>query len=96
MNELYPIGSLVTIKNTPTPLMIMGYLPIVKERVYDYIGVPYPTGLISEKSTMAFDHVLIEELVSKGYEDEDCKVILQAIPRLVSGVVAMKVAKEEE
>ena len=96
MNELYPIGSLVMVNNIPTPVMVMGYLPIVSGRLYDYIGVPYPTGFISSKSTMVFDHKLVEKLVAKGYEDEDCDAFLQAIPRFVSGVVATKVAQEGE
>lgn len=96
MNELYPIGSLVTVKNIPTPLMVIGYLPVINDRIYDYIGVPYPTGLVSMKSTMVFDHTLIEECIAEGYKDEDCEVILQAIPRYISGVVAANKAKEGE
>ena len=96
MNEFYPIGSLVMIQNVPTPIMVMGYLPSVNERLYDYVGVPYPTGFVSPKSTVTFDHKLIEKCVAEGYADEDCKTILKAIPTYVSGIVANKAAKEGE
>ena len=92
MNELFPIGTIVTIKGINKPVMIIGYLPKVNERVYDYMGVPYPTGMVSEKSTLVFDHGVLEKLVAEGYKDEDGDKLLKAIPRLVSGLAAMQEA----
>ena len=96
MNELFPLGTIVTLKGINKPVMIIGYLQNVNGHVYDYLGVPYPTGLVSPKSSLVFDHGVLEKLVAKGYEDEDSKVFLNAIPRLVTGVAAYNQAQKGE
>ena len=96
MNELFPLGTIVMLKGIKKPVMIVGYLQNVNGRVYDYLGVPYPTGLGSSKSTLVFDHGTLEKLVVKGYEDEDSSVFLKALPRLVSGVAAYQEAQKGE
>ena len=93
MNELFPLGTIVTIKGINKPVMIIGYLQNVNGRIYDYMGVPYPTGLVSPQSTIVFDRGVLEKLVAEGYKDEDGDVFLKAIPRLVSGVAAIQEAQ---
>ena len=96
MKELFAIGSIVTIKGITKPVMIMGYLHSANGKMYDYIGVPYPSGLISKQSAIAFNHEFLETLVAEGYKDEDCGNLLKALPRLVSGAAAIKEAQKGE
>lgn len=96
MNELFPLGTIVTIKGVKKPVMIIGYLQKVNGRVYDYMGVPYPTGMVSQKSTIVFDRGLLDRLVAKGYQDEDGEAFLNAVPRLVSGIAAYQQVQEGE
>ena len=96
MNELLPIGSLVILENISKPVMILSYLPEHKGRVFDYLGVFYPVGLVSNKSAMIFNQSGIEKLIVKGYEDEDCRKFLPTIPLAVSEMIAEAEAKKGE
>ena len=96
MNELYGLGTIVTIKGINKPIMIMGYLQKVDGQIYDYLGVPYPSGLVSKKSAIAFNHNTLETLISEGYKDEEGEVFLKALPRLVAGAAALKESNGEE
>ncbi|MFD1414128.1 DUF4176 domain-containing protein [Oceanobacillus jeddahense] len=42
-----------------------------EQPMYDYIGVPYPEGYISQEYTYAFNHLDIIDIVSRGYEDDE-------------------------
>lgn len=94
MKNLFPVGTIVTIKGMGQPLMITGYYQVYEEKVYDYVGVLYPTGLLSKQSTMVFNHEMLEGLVAGGYKDEDCEKLLKAMPRIVSGLAALSQVKE--
>lgn len=68
MNEKYlPIGSVVKFKDNM--VMIVGY-KIAKYtdeiKVFDYEGIAYPTGTLSENKYY-FNHEDIEELLSTGF-----------------------------
>lgn len=87
--KLYPIGTIVHLKGIAHPIMIIGFYQVYEEKVYEYVGVPYPTGLVSTNSMMAFRPPLIEALLAKGYEDENAKKLDRAMDRIVSGINAM-------
>lgn len=74
-NELLPIGSVVLLKNAEKRLMITGVFPIQteEEEVYDYVAVVYPEGYIGPRSNYVFNHGDIEEILFKGYDDEERK-----------------------
>ena len=61
VQELFPIGSVVKLRNGIRPLMIFGIKQTNLEtnEEYDYIGVQF-----------LFNHEDIEEVISKGYTDE--------------------------
>ena len=41
--------------------------------MYDYIGVPYPEGYISQEYTYVFNHSDIIDIIFRGYEDGEEK-----------------------
>ena len=69
MNEFLPIGSVCRLKTGKIKIMIMGYSVKDKEnpdKTYDYLGCPYPTGVISSKDNLYFNHDQIEEVFYKA------------------------------
>lgn len=56
-------------------IIIMGVMQIKKDessyKVYDYLGVSYPEGYIGKETTLLFDHDCIQEVIFKGYADEE-------------------------
>ena len=96
MNELFPLGTIVTLKEHEGPIMIMGYYQNVNDRVYDYIGVPYPQGFISKNAALVFDHSALDLLVSKGYEDEEAKQFLVQLPEVMAVAGAYHEAQKGE
>ena len=75
IEELLPVGSVVLLKEAQKKIIIMGVMQIKKDeseyKVYDYLGVPYPEGYIGEETTVLFDRESIQEVIFKGYADEE-------------------------
>ncbi|WP_143804674.1 DUF4176 domain-containing protein, partial [Paraliobacillus ryukyuensis] len=44
---------------------------ITEQTMYDYIGVPYPEGYISQEYTYVFSHSDIIDIIFRGYEDQE-------------------------
>ena len=87
-SELLPVGSVVLLKNALKKLMIIGLMPIKHQEsgedlAYDYMGVPYPEGYIAQESAMLFNHDSINEIIFTGYSDDDRKIFVEAIQKLV-------------
>ncbi|WP_088052177.1 DUF4176 domain-containing protein [Virgibacillus dakarensis] len=87
METLLPYGTIVLLKGGNKRLVIYGRKQIVtgeggediqtqeeeitEQTMYDYIGVPYPEGYISQEYTYAFNHSDIIDIIFRGYEDEE-------------------------
>ncbi|GGB34736.1 hypothetical protein GCM10011409_10230 [Lentibacillus populi] len=87
METLLPNGTIVLLKGGNKRLVIYGRKQIVtgeggediqtqeeeitEQTMYDYIGVPYPEGYISQEYTYAFNHSDIIDIIFRGYEDEE-------------------------
>ena len=73
VNELLPIGSIVLLEGAEKKLMIfgVGQTQLEEKKDFDYIGVVYPEGNMGEGSQFLFNHSDIEEIVFRGYEDEE-------------------------
>jgi len=70
MKEILPIGSIVLLDGATDTLMIIGYLPKgIDEVKRDYMGVPYPTGLMDMDSVKAFNRTDIKEVIFEGNKD---------------------------
>lgn len=72
--ELLPIGSVVLLKGGSKKLMIIGLKPVKEEEpntIYDYIGVLYPEGFISNEYNFLFNHNDINDIVFTGYSNPE-------------------------
>ena len=69
IQNLLPIGSVVCLKNGEKPLMIFGILPQNAVQRFDYLGVLYPEGYLSEDMVFMFNHEDIDEVKFIGYVD---------------------------
>jgi hypothetical protein len=71
---LLPNGSVIRLKEGTKKLVIYGrkqMLMTEPPRQFDYIGCPYPEGYINPDYTYVFNHGDIEEVIFKGYSDEE-------------------------
>jgi hypothetical protein len=65
--ELLPIGSIIQVKEAEKEMMIIGILQQNGEDRYDYIGVLYPEGYMSQDEIYLFNHEDIEKVSFLGY-----------------------------
>lgn len=80
--ELLPIGSVVLLQGGTKKLMIIGIKPVAAEKpneVYDYIGVVYPEGFLSNEHNFLFNHADINDVVFIGYNNLERKAFIEAI-----------------
>ena len=84
VQELFPIGSVVKLRNGIRPLMIFGIKQTNLEtnEEYDYIGVLYPEGNMGEGTQFLFNHGDIAEICYRGYEDEEREEFINRIQEI--------------
>lgn len=72
IDELLPIGSIVTLPEINYRMMIFGIKQLGSDNhEYDYIGVPYPSGLMGDDSTLLFNNDEIIEVNNIGFQDSE-------------------------
>lgn len=74
IKDLLPIGSIVLLKDGEKRLMINGIMQNDAggtKKNYDYLGILYPEGHIGEDFQYLFNHEDINEIIFRGYEDEE-------------------------
>ena len=73
ITDLLPIGTVVFLSGGSKRLMIYGRFQKQVETgvAWDYIGVPYPEGNISEEHRYLFNHNQIEKVVARGLDGEE-------------------------
>ena len=89
MAEYLPVGSVVLLEGGKKKTIIMGILQMdaeTPERVYDYLGVPYPEGYLGQGASYLFDHSDIAQLVYCGYNDAERQGFMQSIDALCQSV----------
>ena len=71
MKNLLPLGSVITLEEATKDIMIIGTQVKVEDddKVYDYLGVPYPEGFIDSEMLLMFMHEDIEKVSFIGYVD---------------------------
>ena len=82
INKLLPIGSVVLLKEGTKKLMIIGIKPVSKDNpdtVFDYIGVMYPEGFLSNDYNFLFNHEDINDVVFTGYNNPERKNFIEFI-----------------
>lgn len=73
MKEYLPIGTVVLLKNGSKKIMIYGRKQIATENgeEFDYVACLYPEGNINDDYTFLFNNENIDQVVFKGYSDEE-------------------------
>lgn len=93
-----PIGSVVLLKNTDKKVMIYGRIVRSNddEKVYDYVGCPYPEGAMSSNDMLLFDHEQIRMLYFIGFQDIEELALRQVLTRDGNDVKKTEDAQEEK
>ena len=71
-----PVGSIVLLKGATQNVIIIGFAPIEhgQAKVWNYLGAPYPIGVISSDKNLLFDNEQIDKVIAKGYSDDTEKL----------------------
>ncbi len=94
--KLFPIGTVVILKESTAALMISGYLAESEQRpnyIWDYSGFLYPIGLQDETEVYTFDHSQIEHILAFGYQDGETFAFMQKIQQIAANLY--EAAKKE-
>ena len=67
--ELLPIGSVILVKEAEKRMMIIGVLQQNGNERYDYMGVLYPEGYMSQDEVYLFNHEDIDKVDFLGFVD---------------------------
>ncbi|OUN99638.1 hypothetical protein B5F98_00200 [Pseudoflavonifractor sp. An44] len=81
MKDLLPVGSVVLLKDATKKLMIIGIMQVKPEenKVYDYLGVPYPEGYVGSDNNFLFNHTNINDVIFTGYTNPERDIFLKAL-----------------
>ena len=81
MKNILPIGSVVKLKQeSEVMIMISGYYPITEGgELYDYFGVIYPCGILSEQSIFMLREEDIENVLFQGFQDDVGKAVISLL-----------------
>ena len=85
IKELLPIGSIVLLKDGEKNLMVCGIKQTDESgdgQEYDYLGVLYPEGHIGEQFQYLFNHTDIENIIFRGYEDNERQEFLDKLTKI--------------
>lgn len=86
MKDLLPIGSIVLLKDASKKLMIIGIMQVNQKenKIYDYLGVPYPEGYIGSEHNFLFNHSDINDVIFTGYMNPEREIFMKAMDLLYS------------
>lgn len=72
--QILPLGTIVYLQEGTAKLMIVGRGAVFNDdegqKISDYVGVVYPNG-IDPNDALFFNHDDIDEVVFKGYSDDE-------------------------
>lgn len=78
--DFLPLGSIVKIRGSHRKSLIIarGLMTVIGEEAlfFDYGGAIYPEGLVGDQ-VLYFNHCDIEEVIFKGYENEENTEVLK-------------------
>ena len=90
VGNLFPIGTVVTVKDANKSMMIIGVLPENDGKRYDYIAVLYPEGYLTEKQIYLFNHDDVVKVEYLGYMNAENQVFRQDLEQIMKEVDAEK------
>lgn len=81
MKDLLPVGSVVLLKDATKKLMIIGILQVnpSENKIYDYLGVPYPEGFVGADNNFLFNHTDINDIIFTGYSNPERDTFMKAM-----------------
>lgn len=84
MRDLLPVGSIVLLKDATKKLAIIGILQVnsSENKIYDYLGVPYPEGFIDTGNNFLFNHDDINDIIFTGYSNPERDIFMKAMEML--------------
>lgn len=88
MKDLLPVGSVVMLEGGSKKTVIMGILQFdleKQDKIYDYLGVPYPEGYLGKGSCYFFNHDSVVEVLFRGYENEERLNMLKILNQIQQG-----------
>ncbi len=79
--EYLPVGSVVLLKGAKRNVVIIGYSVVEdgNDKVWDYLGSPYPMGVVGREANLMFDMDQIEKVLFYGYRDDEGKHFLELL-----------------
>lgn len=79
MKNLLPIGSVVILKDATKKLVIIGILQVnpSENKIYDYLGVPYPEGYVGSDNNFLFNHSDINDIIFLDMKTLSVKLLLK-------------------
>ncbi|MGN1083924.1 MAG: DUF4176 domain-containing protein [Lachnospiraceae bacterium] len=97
--ELFPLGTVVKLKDTEKLMMICGYASATAARpgyIYDYSGFVYPEGYVDMYKVYQFNNEQIEGIVAMGYQDRETIVYMHALEEKLQELRAAGNSRTEE
>lgn len=92
INGLLPVGSVVLLKNSTKRVIIIGVCQGINseegQKIYDYVGCPFPEGFISADKNFLFNTEQIEKLYALGYQDDEQLAFKERADALIERVRA--------
>lgn len=84
MEQLYPLGTVVRLKDSIWEYVIIGYCPIDSRtgEEYTYLGVNAAYGLSVRPDSIAFHQNMIEKVIYQGYVDEQGQSFRERLGRM--------------
>ena len=81
IDELLPIGSVVSVLNMDHRAMIIGIKQICLDdnHEYDYVAIPYPEGQVGINSQIIFNNEDISHISFIGYQDSEHFAFIEEI-----------------
>ena len=73
MEKLYPLGTVIRLKNSVSIVMIIGYYPVnhMTQKIYHYVAVSYPMGICKGNTMILLDEESIDEVIYEAYANDE-------------------------
>lgn len=82
---LLPIGSVVQLKEAEKKLMIIGILQQNGDgKNYDFMGCPYPEGVLNSESMYLFNHSDIKDVCFLGFDNVERQMFVKNLEKELS------------
>lgn len=89
MPSMYPLGSVLTLKDGTQKVMIIGRGVVTEvdqaKKFYDYIACLYPAGIFNDQM-IYFNQENIDHCFFKGFSDNEEEAFERVYPSLVSEI----------